>query len=126
MDAFKLIFLCVFAAFACVCIRIHRPEMAAALALAAGAAVVLLNLDGLKSAAEALRRLADYAQMHDDGTLLRACGFTLLAEFAAQICEDAGEKALSRHVELCARLALMALALPLIEKIFAMVREVLM
>ena len=45
---------------------------------------------------------------------LRAAGLSLLAEFGAAICRDSGEAALSVRIEVAARLALAAMAAPLL------------
>ena len=54
-----------------------------------------------------------------------ATGVSLVAEFAAHLCEDAGEKALAGRVELAVRVTLFAMAAPLLTEVVAIVTEAL-
>ena len=109
--------LCVAAAMACAVIRVQRPELATAVSLAAGAAVMAM----LATRAESLwPDLADAAKAFGNvdgevrGALLRASGITVISEMAAQLCRDAGESALAGRVALVSRIAILALCVPLV------------
>ena len=54
MEAVRIALLLVAAALACVAMRAQRPELAAGVALAAGAAALTMLLPGLREAAAAL------------------------------------------------------------------------
>ena len=95
MDAVRIVLLLVAAALASATMRSQRPELAAGVALAAGAAVFVMLAPGLQKAAESVAGFASAAGMDGGPALiLRAAGVSLIAEFASQLCEDAGEKAL--------------------------------
>ncbi|HIU34802.1 MAG TPA: hypothetical protein IAB02_09580 [Candidatus Pullichristensenella excrementigallinarum] len=128
METVYLSLLCVGAALICAMLRPQRPEMALGVALAAGAAALMLLLPGLQSAAQVIREFSIRAQQGQDGAavLLRAAGIALLAEFAQQICEDAGEKALAGRIELGVRVALFGIAAPLLREVLVVVEEVLL
>ncbi len=49
----------------------------------------------------------------DFGILCKAVGISYLTQFGMDICRDAGENALGTAVELCGRVLLLMLALPL-------------
>ena len=127
METVYLSLLCVGAALICAMLRPQRPEMALGVALAAGAAALMLLLPGLQSAAQVIREFSERAQGAQDGAslLLRAAGIALLAEFAQQLCEDAGEKALAGRIELGVRVALFGMAAPLLREVLLVVEEVL-
>ena len=96
------------------------------MALAAGVAALILLLPGLRQAAEALTGFADATGLDGGAALiLRATGVSLIAEFAACLCEDAGEKALAGKVELAARVTLFAMAAPLLSELLTLVTEAL-
>ena len=44
--------------------------------------------------------------------MLRAGGIALISEFAADLCMDAGEKALAGRIELAERIALTGMCIP--------------
>ncbi|NLD60119.1 MAG: hypothetical protein GX647_10745 [Clostridiales bacterium] len=126
MDAVRIVLLLVAAALASATMRSQRPELAAGVALAAGAAVFVMLVPGLKDAAESVAGFANAAGMDGGPALiLRAAGVSLIAEFASQICEDAGEKALAGRIELAVRVTLFAMAAPLIADLFSLVTKAL-
>lgn len=116
MEVVRLVLLCVAAALVAAMLRVDRPEMAAAVAMAAGTVAFLMAAGDLKTVADAARSLATGAAVSGESTLimLRAAGIALIAEFGAQISRDAGESALAGRIELGARVALAAMSVPLI------------
>ena len=116
MEVVRLVLLCVAAALVAAMLRADRPEMAAAVAMAAGTVALLMAAGDLKTVADAARALASGAGVSGESTLvmLRAAGIALIAEFGAQLSRDAGESALAGRIELGARVALAAMSVPLI------------
>jgi stage III sporulation protein AD len=116
MDVVRLVLLCVAAALVAAMLRVDRPEMAAAVAMAAGTVALLMAAGNLKVVVDAARALAGGAGVSGESTqiMLRAAGIALIAEFGAQLSRDAGESALAGRIELGARVALAAMSVPLI------------
>jgi stage III sporulation protein AD len=116
MEVIRLVLLCVAAALIAAMLRVDRPEMAAAVAMAAGVAAFLMVIGDIRSVAEAAQSLASGAGVSGDSTalMLRAAGIALVAEFGAQISRDAGESALAGRIELGARVALAAMTIPVL------------
>lgn len=113
MTLIKLIGLCLAAALICATVRSAHPQIAAAVALACGVGILMLSMEDLGALAKALRRLEEAARL-DGGrmTLLRLCGIAVVAEFASDICRDAGEAALAKRIDVGVRLGITAAALP--------------
>jgi len=81
---------------------------------------------GLRDAAASVAGFATAAGMDGGPALiLRAAGVSLIAEFASQLCEDAGEKALAGRIELAVRVTLFAMAAPLIADLVSLVTKAL-
>lgn len=113
MTAVRVAGLCLAAALVCAAVRSAHPQIAAALALACGTAVMMLSMEDIGQLADALRRLEAAALLSDGRfSLLRLCGAALVAEFASDICRDAGEAALARRIDVGVRLGIVAAALP--------------
>jgi len=102
------------ALFAAVLLRRMQPGMGLAAALAGGTAVLLLALPALSRLLEELGALARAGGVRDDFVvqLLKIVGISLLVEFAAQTCRDAGEEGLAMKTELAGRALLLLQALP--------------
>ena len=115
----KVAALCVATAMICAALRVQRPEMATALSLAAGVAVLAMLLGELTRAAEGLSVLRDRLGADADiaAVLLKGAGVAVLSELGAQLCADAGETALAGRVTLAARVAMLALCAPLLTEL---------
>jgi stage III sporulation protein AD len=58
-------------------------------------------------------------------TLLKILGVAYLAEFAAAICQDAGEQAVAKKVEFAAKIIIAELALPIMVAILESLMELM-
>ena len=65
--------------------------------------------------------LGEYA-----GMIIKALGIAILAQICADICRDCGEGSVASGVELVGRLEILVLCFPLIEKLLASVKEVML
>ena len=114
MDVMKMAGLSVFAAVAAVILRRLRPEMGMAVSLAAGIMLLALAAPLLSEVVGGLFALAKQGGVGDTylQQLLKIAGISLLTDFAAQTCRDAGEDGLAMKTELAGRVMLISLALP--------------
>ena len=109
--------LCVAAAMICAAIRVQRPELATAVSLAVGAAVLVMLATQAQGFLPEARRLWGMLTEMDDAAgsaMLKAAGVTVIAELAGQLCRDAGETALAGRVALISRVTILALCVPLV------------
>lgn len=114
MDYWKIAALAVSAALLALIIRRIRPELGMTLTLSAGALVLLLAMPALGQLIGGLSALASTGGVSDRymAQLLKVAGVSLLMDFAAQTCRDAGEEGLAMKAELAGRVMLLTLALP--------------
>lgn len=121
MDLLKTAGLAVCAALCALILRRLRPEMSTAVSLAGGTVVLLLCAPALADIMNALTDLAHQGGIPDGylSQLLKVAGVSLLADFAAQTCRDAGEEGLAVKTELAVRIMLLSLALPAMRTLLA-------
>lgn len=102
--------------------RIH-PEAAPVLVIAAGALTALMALPQLAKIIDGVNMLAASGGVQDAymTPLLKVAGISLLMDFAAQTCRDAGEDGLAMKVELAGRVMLIALALPVMDTLLSQI-----
>ncbi len=100
-------------------LRRYHQEYAILLTVAVGVVILVELLNSLVPSLQQIRTLLSSAGLTSDYAviLLKTLGICFLAQFAADSCRDAGENALAAKVELAGKLAIVALALPLFEKI---------
>lgn len=106
--------------------RRFRPEGATVLVIAAGTLAGIMILPQLGQIVSGISELASTGGVQESymTQLLKVGGVSLLMDFAAQTCRDAGEDGLAIKTELAGRVMLIALALPvmrtLLEQIIAL------
>ena len=113
--------ICVIAALLGLVLRRSSPEVTLLLALAAAAAVLLALGQPLGELLAFLDSLT--AQAGVSAALFRPLykivGIALVIKVGGGLCRDAGESALAGRIRLALRLALLALAAPLMAEVFS-------
>lgn len=57
--------------------------------------------------------------------LLKVLGVAYLAQFASQVCRDAGESALAMKVEIAGRVTILGLSVPVLKTVLEMIEDIL-
>ena len=126
MQILRILVLCLSAAMICMTLRAAHPQIAAAVAMAAGVAALMLSGTDLGRFSQVLRTLEDYAQADLKPLyLMKVCGIAVIAEFASDVCRDAGEGALAHRIDMGVRIGVVASALPAAAEIMARISELL-
>ena len=117
MDVLRVAGFSVAAVLAVVVLRRMRPELGLAAALAAGLLLLLMALPLVGNIAASITAMAESGGVKSSylKQLLKIAGISLMMDFAAQTCRDAGEEGLAQKTELAGRVMLLALALPAME-----------
>lgn len=123
----KVAALCVAVAMICSAIRVQRPEMATALSLATGLAVLALLYSEMREAGRWVDAFRELTRADGDlsAAVLKGAGIAIVAELGGQLCADAGETALAGRVSLAARVAMLGLCGPMIAELADMLRSAL-
>ena len=127
MAVFKIVGIALMAVAASLVLRAYRPELGLQIAVAAGVLILMLTLDELIALSSFLSETLARFQI-DPGYLkvmLKVIGTAYLAQFAADLCRDAGESAVAGKVELAGRVLILALCLPVLMSILEMVESIL-
>ena len=107
---------------------VQKTNKEYALLISLGTAAVLL-LFLLERAGPVLQQVEDLAasgplEGEAVGLMLRAVGITVVGQVVARLCKDAGESALTYTVELAARAAVLAAALPALGRLLKYLGEI--
>lgn len=123
MSALQIAGFAVCAAALALVMRKLRPESAPLLVIAAGALTAMMVLPQLTEIISGVITLASSGGVQDGyiTQLLKIGGISLLMDFSAQTCRDAGEDGLAMKVELAARVVLIALAMPVIRTLLTQI-----
>ena len=104
-------------------LRRLRPEMGSMLSMAAGGAAALMVMPLLGSILSGIADLAGAGGVPESymTQLFKVGGVSLLMDFAAQTCRDAGEEGLAQKAELAGRVMLISMALPAMKTMFVQI-----
>lgn len=122
MNGIRIILLCLSAAFVCAAIRAMHPQIASAVALAAGVAAIMLSASEISSFSKVIGNLKGSFDTEETG-LLKICGIALVAEFASDLCSDSGEKSLANRIDTGVRISIAAASLSVAGKILNQIAE---
>lgn len=97
-----------------VTVRSARPELAVQISLAGGTLILLLVLQRLASVVAVLVDLANRAQLSAPylDIVLKVIAVAYLVGLGAQVCRDAGERAVADKLELAGKVLILTMALP--------------
>lgn len=119
MDVAAIVGLALAAAALCALLKRYHGEYALLVSVGTGLLIAAQLFSSLIPVLDEINRLMDQAGVAAEygAILLKVAGLCFLAQFGADACRDAGESALASRVEMAARLAMTAAALPLFRQL---------
>lgn len=116
MDVIKIALFGMVAAILALILRSYKSEWSTVIALTAGVLIAVYLLGYLLDLSEVLREWETYLQGVTDymGVLWKALGITYLCEFTSNLCKDSGNSLIASQIELCGKVAVMLLGMPIL------------
>ncbi|NLJ72718.1 MAG: stage III sporulation protein AD [Syntrophomonadaceae bacterium] len=108
-------------------LRQEKPVMAVVLSIVFSIIVFTLMMGKMGSIINVMKELTRRAEINYFflATILKILGVAYLGEFAATICQDAGEEAVAKKVEFASKIIIAVLALPIIIAILESLLELM-
>ncbi len=127
MEILRFAGLGVTAAVLALMIRSTHPAMALNIGIAAGILLFLAALGPLSGIIGFVENMAGRYGIDAGyiGVVLKVIGVAYIAEFAVQICKDAGENAVAGKVELGGKVLMLSLSLPVMGALLELVGSLL-
>jgi stage III sporulation protein AD len=96
-------------------LRQENPVLAVILSIVFSIVIFTVMMGKMASILNVMRELTRRAEVNYFffATILKILGVAYLGEFAAAICQDAGEQAVAKKVEFAAKIIIAVLALPI-------------
>nr|WP_330410865.1 stage III sporulation AC/AD family protein [Lachnotalea glycerini] len=112
----KIAFIGVIGVILSVQFRGHKSEYGLYISLATSLLILFCIADKLSAVIEAVNKIQGYINLNTVylSTLAKIIGITYIAEFASGICKDAGYSAIAGQIEVFAKIAVMALSMPVL------------
>ncbi|HPF21080.1 MAG TPA: stage III sporulation protein AD [Syntrophomonas sp.] len=108
-------------------LRQEKPVMAVLLSIAFSIFIFLMMMDKMGTIINVMKELSRRAGINYFfmTTILKILGVAYLGEFAAVLCQDAGEQAVAKKVEFAAKIMIAVLALPIMAAILESLLELM-
>lgn len=115
----------VIAAFCAVVVRRQTPELASALAVCAGAMILLYCSGALSAAVDFMEKLVEAGSLSPEviAPVVKVTGIAIVTRLSADFCRDAREGALAAAVETAGSALALLTVLPLMSAVLDLLRE---
>lgn len=126
MNVIQLSLLAVTGVLLALVLKKERPEYGILLSMVVCVCIFFRVLGSLTILLASVSRLRELASM-DAGylrTVIKMIGITYVAEFAVNLCKDAGYAAIAAQIELFSKISILLLALPVIEAFLQLIATV--
>jgi stage III sporulation protein AD len=126
MSIYELLAMALLSAITIALVRQYKPELALPLAVASGALLLVASLKSFLPVFTSLKELAESSGIKAEyfKIMLKALGICYITQFASEVCVDFGQTSLGSKIELCGKLALAAISLPLVISLIKTVTEI--
>ena len=116
MDMLKIAFIGLIGVILAIQFKGNKSEYGIYLSLATSIIILFCVVDKLSVVVDAINKIQSYINMNTIyiTTLIKIIGITYVAEFASGICKDAGYSAIAGQIEVFAKIAVMALSMPVL------------
>lgn len=108
-------------------LRQEKPVMAVVLSIVFSVIIFTLMMGKMAAIIDVMKEMTRKAEINYFflGTMLKILGVAYLGEFAAAICQDAGEQAVAKKVEFASKIIIAVLALPIMIAILESLMELI-
>ena len=115
---------CVLAA---IFMKTAKPEYSGYLTMAAGLFILAFAVGKFSYLYESLKKIQQYVPLDTTymNILMKMSGITYIGQFSAGICKDAGYSSIAGQIELFARLAVLAVSMPVLLALLETVHDFL-
>lgn len=104
-----------------------RPEFSLIIAMTAGVIIVFLILPAAQNAASLIMTISEIAGIGGEyiTVIIKSCAVAMITGVCASTCRDAGNSSLAMKLEIAGRVAIIILAMPVINTLFNVILSVI-
>ncbi|MBE7010381.1 MAG: stage III sporulation protein AD [Ruminococcaceae bacterium] len=97
-------------------IKEHKPVLGVCVGMVTATVIFTSVLAQLSSVIDVVNLLAERLSVNEEyiTIIIRIIGMTYVAQFASEICRDAGQNAVARKIELAGKIVTVATGLPIL------------
>lgn len=126
MDVIKIIGIGLIALIISIILKQYKPEFAIYASIIAGIAILLMSVSNLTGIINLLKDISSKANINSKflGIILKITGIAILTEFAVNICQDSGEKAIANKIDIGGKVIIITVSLPIVSSLLETILKV--
>lgn len=126
-DIIKIIAVGLIAVIIVIIIKQYKPEFAIYVSIITGAIILYMIFGKLQGIINLLQNISSKAGVNSQflSILLKITGIAFLAEFAINICKDAGEGAIASKIEIGSKVIIVSMSIPIISSLLDVILKLL-
>ncbi len=126
-DIIKIIAVGLIAVIIVIIIKQYKPEFVIYVSLITGAIILYMIFGKLQGIINLLQSISNKAGVNSQflSLLLKITGIAFLAEFAINICKDAGESAIASKIEIGSKVIIVSMSIPIISSLLDVILKLL-
>lgn len=126
-DIIKIIAVGLIALIIVIIIKQYKPEFTIYVSLITGAIILYMIFGKLQGIINLLQNISNKAGVNSQflSLLLKITGIAFLAEFAINICKDAGEGAIASKIEIGSKVIIVSMSIPIISSLLDVILKLL-
>ena len=128
MEVMRIVGIGLIGAILSILLRNSKPEFSMLIPVVVSFTVLACAMPYLIRITEELSRMASSAGIHSSymRIVIKVIGISYLVCITAELCKDAGENAIAAKIELGGKLIILAMAIPIINSLLNLVKEIIM
>ena len=126
MDVFKVGILAVTVAVFCVVLKRYNGEYAVLCSIGGCVIMAMLASGEIGTLFSVFYNMAEEAGIDSGfiGIVLKITGISYIGQLSSEICRDAGEGAVATNVEMCTKVIIMAVGMPVITSLMTVITSI--
>lgn len=118
-NLFSIVGIALVATIICILIKQYKPEYAMLISIVCGVIIFSMIIVSLVPAFQAMKTLMSRANINNEyiGAMVKTLGVCYVTQLASDSCNDAGQTAIASKVELCGKVFIVIISLPLFENL---------
>lgn len=126
-DIIKIIAVGLIAVIIIIIIKQYKPEFAIYVSIITGAIILYMIFGKLQGIINLLQNISSKVGVNSQflSLLLKITGIAFLAEFAINICKDAGEGAIASKIEIGSKVIIVSMSIPIISSLLDVILKLL-
>lgn len=130
MEIFQIVSIGLMATIIILMLRVQNPELATLVSIVAGIIIFMFVISKFSININLIIQMVSRSKLENIYvmTIFKVVGIAYIAEFASQICKDAGEEAIGKKIELGGKILIMNLSIPilaaLMDLIFSIINDI--